>query len=196
VPLVVLIDDHRERLRLFNELAEKLLGTSFVQNGTKLTITFEEGKPLAVDLGGMDDESVDAFVLTVRFFIQDGDRISFRTIAEIYEDPSLPAKLAEHFRAQRDKLNAYLDAPSPTTVNVPRSRREVLDIFVYGGLAHANADKRRVFKEWRDHPVAWPLMQNEFAGSLYLLAECVSHVRALNLALLDGGGSLALDETP
>jgi hypothetical protein len=183
---LALTEEERERLALFNEKADRLLATRLARDGTKLTITWEQDKPLVVELEGLDDEAVDAVVLTARFFIQDQpDRVSFRSLAEIYEKPSIPAELAEHFRKQREKLNGHLDAQSPITFNVPRTRREVFDTFVYGGLSHADAAKRRVFKEWRAHPEGWPLMQSEFSGTLMLLVECVSHVRAVNHALLD-----------
>jgi hypothetical protein len=182
----MLTDDHRERLELFNEKADKLLGTRFVRDGSKLTISAEQGKPLEVSVD-LDAEDVDAFVLTGRFFVQDRDGVSFRTLAKIYDTQEIPAELATHFRAQRDKLNQHLDAPFPLTVDdATWTRREVFDTFLYGGLSHADREKRQLFNRWQALPApVLAFLESEFAGTLMLLAECVSHVRAVNNALLD-----------
>jgi hypothetical protein len=42
---VLLTQDQRERLELFNEKADKLLGSRFARDGTKLTVTWEQDKP-------------------------------------------------------------------------------------------------------------------------------------------------------
>ena len=92
-------------LRLFNEKAEKLDRLSFVETIRKYNSGFsikirkreDDLYDLIQERRGPLEEAIDAFVLTIRFFIQDNESISFKNIASLYEafEPADARRLAE-----------------------------------------------------------------------------------------------------
>lgn len=194
---VSLSSEHRRRVALFNEMAGVLLDSRFVQRvlggPITTTLTWEEdpdGGSMTVGTDGPDDESVRALVLTVRMLIQDGDGISFREMCEVYDEPSVPADLRTRFHECRDGINQFLDAaPSGVSLNHNGrvlTRREILDVVVYGGLSHANPKKRALFEQWRAGPPWFALVWDNFTVTLVGLCQCARDIRDLN-AELPGG---------
>ena len=49
-------------------------------------------------------------------------------------------KLSTEFCEIRDQVNSYLDTPSNLSISDagPMTHRQILDLFMYGDLAHAN----------------------------------------------------------
>jgi hypothetical protein len=191
-------DEHHRRLALFNEQADILLRSSFAAtmfgSVTGVTFSWEEGGSLEAKVKGPNDEAVRAFALTFRMFFRDRDGISFREMAEIYEAPSVPGALRDDYRWARQAVNEFLDGVTMCQVNGERiTRRRLVDVFLYGGLAHLNPDKRRDSELWRGHPVMFALMQNEFAIALAEFFNHVRFVRDVNLALLRGDQALSHD---
>lgn len=75
-----------DTLLLFNEKADKLEDLSFTKEleNSGVTISGKLGQPVQAQRHGPDDESIDAFVLTMRFFVQDNEITSFRNMADLY----------------------------------------------------------------------------------------------------------------
>ena len=92
-------------LELFNEKAEKLARLSFIEtifkynSGVSIKISKRDDGlyDLIQERRGPLEEAIDAFVLTIRFFIQDNEPISFRRLAEIYDMAPIEKKLKEEF---------------------------------------------------------------------------------------------------
>jgi hypothetical protein len=86
-------------LKFFNEKADKLRNSNFVKNAVAdsgINLSWSEGQPAEVLRRGPNQENIDAFVLTLRFFLQDNERSSFRNLsAKIYSSPLV---LDEHRR--------------------------------------------------------------------------------------------------
>jgi hypothetical protein len=191
-------NEHQRRLALFNEQAEILLGSRFAAtmfgSVTGVTFSWEEGGSLEAKVKGPDDEAVRAFALTFRMFFRDRDGISFREMAEIYDAPCIPAALRDDYRWARQAVNEFLDGATMCEINGERiTRRRLVDVFLYGGLAHLNPDKRDDYDVWRTHPVTFALMQNEVAITLAEFFNHVRFVREVNLALLRGDQMLSDD---
>lgn len=130
-------------LKFFNEKAEKLLKSRFVehlQEIGKLSVTISANKGQEVQVTRIlpDQHAIDEFVLTLRFFIQDNEKSSFRQISQVYRELSLSPELKKNFLDCRKALNNYLDQKTNMTIHAMNpSRRELLNIFIYGDLAHA-----------------------------------------------------------
>src|SRR5215216_3065884 len=146
------VDDQIEALRLFNEKVNELLELSFVKAVTDPNAGFslsgkrqEDGSfKMESTVRGPSVEAVKAFVLTFRFFIQDNETTSLRKIAVLYDSSNIDPQQRAHFQSARNEVNKMLDAPNFFNLNydgVTPTNREVMDIFVYGGLAHANPEK-------------------------------------------------------
>jgi len=67
----------RTALKLFNEKADKLRNSNFVKAAVEnsgVSLSWQEGEFFQITRTGPTEENVDAFVLTLRFFVQDNDR--------------------------------------------------------------------------------------------------------------------------
>ncbi|MBI3413013.1 MAG: hypothetical protein HY051_02965 [Candidatus Aenigmarchaeota archaeon] len=105
--------DAASALKLFNEKAKKLEGLSFTkmlaEQKTGVTLSGKQGHPLTIERSGPGDEAIDAFVLTLRFFVQDNESISLRNFAHLYAGLPVDQELIDNFNAARDALNSFLD---------------------------------------------------------------------------------------
>lgn len=161
-------------LELFNEKAEKLAQLTFTEimfnQKTKVEMTYEAGKGFEVSREGPDSENIDAIALTLRFFMQDKEPCSLRNLSKIYERLPISQALKEKFSQGRASLNTYLDSQSliKFIFNFKSlTNREILNTFMYGGLAHSRHKKR--YDEWMRSPIA-PVYTNEFCT---IVAEMV-----------------------
>jgi hypothetical protein len=177
------IDTLISDLRLFNEKADRLTRTKLsVMRETSdlaLSVHFENGRVTNVAYNGPDDDSLDAFVLTVRLFLQNNERISFGRMSVLYSASVVPAELREAFELVRSQLNSRLDSPTPLTFGDARlTFRAILDVFLYGGLAHANRAKNRQFEQWRES-IAAPFLHAFFVQAVGLVQSAVLAVKAI-----------------
>ena len=74
--------------------------------------------------------------------------------------PSYRDEKREFFNT-RDELNDFLDSPDEVlhikVNNKEFSKREIYEIFIYGGLAHANEVKKKIYDEWMANPMLKPI---------------------------------------
>lgn len=177
-------------LQLFNEKADKLEGLSFSKglSSTGITISGISGKlgePIQAQRHGPSDEAIDAFVLTMRFFLQDNETSSFRNMADIYAGLQVGRDLVKKFNDARTETNTALDKPSPIKLNnTELTYRAIYEVFLWGELAHANPKKKAVYDTWVRDPILFPLLQNEFVWALGIIWKMISFTRALNKAAL------------
>jgi hypothetical protein len=183
----MLSDGHRARLHLYNEKADLLLESSFAKKifgqPTEVNFSWEEGQGLQVTTTSPSGESVQAFVLTFRLFHRDGrERLSFRGMAELYA--VAPTDLHDRFVAIRAALHRFLGEPGMCTVYDERLTHDrILNVFLYGGLAHFEADKQPVYELWRSQPI-FALLEQDFVLSLGRFLSLVRQVKEVNNELL------------
>jgi hypothetical protein len=182
--------DGTESLRFFNKKADKLLGLSFTNSvfgeSTRLEISMEDGGPLKVCRWGPGDEATDAFVLTFRFFIQDNESSSLRNMAEIYEALPISEERKVTFQAIRSGINKFLDRKSMINVDGYHfTEREIIEIFVFGGLSHANLAKEREYEKWMSDVLLKALTTSQFVFCVGTVLQAIQHVRSLNGQVLN-----------
>ena len=203
-PIASLSDDFVRRLRLFNEKADKLKRSRFKaamfdqQTGVTFSWTAETNQATS-EIRGPDEEALDAFILTLRFFLRDQDGISFRRLTEIYDAAGVPTNLREQFHRIRDALKEHLDQQPLVQINVNGeilTRGRILEVFIWGDLAHTNEEKQAAFAVWNAHPMSRALLQNEFHALVAEIFNCILYVDHLNRQLLgeDVSGATS-DET-
>jgi hypothetical protein len=192
---VEVMDNHMEALKLFNEKADKLLKSAFVEalasGQTEATISGhrqENGSfEISSKLRGPSPEAVEAFVLTFRFFIQDNETTSLRNIATIYEEIGDDDGFLSRFNSARNAINQFLDSPNYVNVtfhNQTPTNRDVMETFIYGGLAHANPEKHQWFKAWMGFPLANVLFSLCFSSVLGQVLRAISFIQNLNEELI------------
>lgn len=134
-----------------------------------------------------DQDEIDAFVLTFRLFTQDNDRISLRRLSQIYASDWLQGGNAQEcFEDARKQLNDYLDRAATIVFGETMvSIRFIADVVIYGGLAHTNEEKSKIFQSW---------IQSGFMGLIWVAffayareaVDTLKYLRGLNIALLVG----------
>ena len=133
-----------------------------------------------------DNEAIDAFVLTLRFFIQDNESTSLRNFAGLYSGLPVEKDVIDSFNGARDALNTFLDSRSFLTINGQQfASREIFDVFMWGELAHANAQKKQIFDSWRRDTWIFPILQNEFVYAISKILQTIFYVANLNQQALE-----------
>lgn len=202
-------DEAKAHLLGFNEKVTRLESTKFFQRYkdelpsvvTKVDrldhVKSEaiEGKPghVRVTLRGcmqfhvedFDRDEIEAFVLTFRMLTQDNDRYSIRNLAKVYDGDWVPEEARVRLVQARTDIKDYL-AQQEALFRYDRtlSTGEVLDVVIYGGLAHSNVKKERTFKAWTSNPTQAALVWAEFIAALRRLMHNLLYIRDLNSALL------------
>jgi hypothetical protein len=181
--------DPVEVLELFNEKAAKLEGSAFTRfaKTQKLGFHFETVDDMVqVYVKGPHQEAVEAFVLTLRFFVQDNEPISLRNIAALYDTLPLPPDFIAQLHDGRTAINGVLDQTSHVSVGGrERTNREVFEVFLWGGLAHANPSKKADFDAWVRDPDLGAMMGLAFNSTLMDLLEFISWVRDHNVIAIE-----------
>lgn len=179
-------------MKLFIDKAEKLNNSNFtkkiISEGFGLTISAKKGGHVKIEKKFPPDESIDAFVLTLRFFIQKRDSSSFKNLAKIYSKLPDYCKEKINFLKAHKELNDYLDSPDKSlciTVDGKKlTNREIFNTFVYGWLAHADDENKKKYDSWMANPLAGPLLQEEFINIMSNILRCIFYVQELNESLI------------
>ena len=143
-------------LKLFNEKATKLSESAFnkfLKANERISVTFAHGDVIKEY---PDQTAIDALVLTLRLFCQDNEQISIRNISEVYRRLPISPNLKHSFESVRLQLNNFLERTSNFTerkseneCTFPYTNRMILEIFLYGDLAHTTPEKRIIYKKWK-----------------------------------------------
>jgi hypothetical protein len=191
-----------DTLRLFNAKVARLEVSRFTKrydDGTPGVIahvhqlldtkttgsTVEFVAHITSELEDHDQDEIDAFLLTYRMFVQKNDRISIASLAKIYSEPWMPAAAAESFRDARAQVNEYLDSPISVRVGDAHiCRRDLVDVLLYGGLAHSDHDKERLFRSWMADGGASGFLWAEFVVTLKDMLHYLRFFRDLNAAVI------------
>ena len=178
-------------LHLFNEKVQELLELSFVkaitdpQAGFSLSGERQDDGSFKMEstVRGPSVEAVKAFVLTFRFFIQDNETTSLRNIAVLYDASNIDPQQRAYFQSARNEVNKMLDAPNFLNLSYngdTPSNRQVMDVFVYGGLAHANPEKYKTYKDWMSFPPAAVILQACFNKILGHVLQALAYIQQVN----------------
>lgn len=186
--------DILKELELFNSKVDELGESSFFKTLTEADtgVTLKgERQPdgsfaMSTVLRGAAEESIKAFVLTIRFFIQDNESISLRNIANLYQQPEVDAKQRADFQTVRTQINAMLDSPNWMNLNFNGSNptnREIFETYIYGKLAHLNAKKAKLCTQW-EQSLAGAFFQASFQQILLNFYAGLMKVAEINDATI------------
>ncbi len=177
-----------EILQLFIEKADKLLSSNFVKNvesGSGVNFTLKQGKTPSIKRWGPDQENIEAFVLTFRFFIQNNEKISISNLTKVFDSPFVTAEEKASFEKARQFLNSYLDGNTMFDIRGRIQRRVLMDTFIYGGLSHANREKKITYDSWVNDPLLSSLIVNEFIVILFETLNAIGYFGNLSVQLLE-----------
>jgi len=156
-----------QRLRLFNERAERLSRFTFLQKafapGAGATLHVEPGRAWQ-EKRGADEESTAAFAAVFRLFLQARDGIQLEQMEALYRQMSVPEENQYWVTENLNGLREFLDrttTPELAINGVRLTHRMILETFLYGDIAHVNPKKRETYEVWRSGPAAM-LLESTF----------------------------------
>ena len=173
------------RLRLFNRKAAELGGLSFPSKafhedaGVSVQM---EGCNVHTEKIGADRESTAAFVLTLRLFLQRKDEIEVHQIESLYRGMPVADEDKYWVTENLKELDAYLDGGDVVKIVVDGvlvTNRTILETFLYGDLAHVNAEKRSTYEKWKAGPM-WLLLESKFEQIVGEVMEFVFWLARMN----------------
>lgn len=173
-----------QKLKLFNEKIETVKRGRFVPQVFRpdhgITMHFDSEKPLLIEKRGADEEAILALATTLRFFVQERDGISLRQVADIYGNLPVEDLAKQSARSAVDSVEQYLDTALPVVFNNEAiTNRRLFEVFMYGGIAHANEDKRAEYETWARGP-AGAMMQMYFEEIVARLLQVIVSFQMMN----------------
>ena len=172
-------------LELFNEKTKKLGNLSFIEKLSESGFTLDwDDKKMECVLKGPDDEAIDAFINTLRFFIQNNEPCSIKNLDKIYSRLGIHNSLKNEFKHARLSLNSFLNSESLLTdgeTNLKNS--ELLDVFIYGDIAHSN--KKHIFDVWKKDDLNFITVKNEFVKVLNSIFHKIIYIKNINLEAIN-----------
>jgi hypothetical protein len=139
---------------------------------------------LTSDLEDFDQDEIDAFVLTLRLFTQKNDSISLVSLARIYDAAWMPAEARERFVEAQTEVNAYLESQATVMLeDGPVTVGYIVDVVIYGGMAHTNSKKAELFENWIHSGISGFIWAEFYAHAKKMLAF-LDYFRTLNDAVL------------
>jgi hypothetical protein len=172
------------QLKLFNEKIETLRRGRFIPQvfhpSHGVSIHYEAEKPMKIEKVGADEDATLALAATLRFFVQPRDGIQLSQIAETYESLPVEDMAKRSAREASDCMNALLDSSTFITINGERiTNRRLFEVFMYGGMVHANSDKKPEYEQWMKNPMAL-LMQSMFEELVGHMIQIIVSFHAMN----------------
>jgi len=186
--------EFNEALSLFNQKVEKLESLSFIPKageGTTASITWKEVADgygeITTERIGPSPESIDAFVLTFRFFIQNNEICSLHNLSKLYETHCTKKELTDNFQQARSAINKFLDSGPQLGIDFlgeMLTYRKIMDIIIYGDLSHANKEKKEQRRQWMNTPLS-SLIENALVSTLVVLFQYVNKIKQINIQAIE-----------
>lgn len=179
-------DETRQTLQLIVDKAEKLRGYAFERHVSETGLDFSAQRlpddTWEITFGLPDEKERDAFLLTFRLFYQRNELMSFLRLEDLLKDKDLSKEFKNVTTQVRATFLGYLQGHSQYTVELfegQPTRKEMIDVGLYGGLAHANnPDTVAQYRQWTRDEVRAALFHQEFTkflvvilGMIYSLAD-------------------------
>jgi hypothetical protein len=165
----------------------RLLGSSTYLTAAKAASIepMPKGPCSAPNFDEPEREQLEAFVMRLRFFIQNNESTSLENISKLFQnDQSVSPTLKQEFEKVRVDLRTAFDSLPPIQVTskndpVPPTWGEIWDVFVYGDVAHANQAKRERYERWRNHPPSYTLCKYYLSRIFLLISSGIVFVADL-----------------
>src|SRR5215203_3546933 len=127
-------------LKDFNAKAKRLDQLSFTKYVRESRVGFSVSAAVDRDISfssaGPEQESTEAFALTLRLFLQPNEPLSIYRFVGIFSKLPVSSELIAELKRVNGLINEFLDRPCQINVDGKQiQNREVLDVFLYGGLA-------------------------------------------------------------
>jgi len=182
-----------EILGYFNQNVEQLQDFNFWKNfpsKSGINITFDytnKGTEIDSKILGPDDETISAFILKYRLFIQNKDDISLRNLEKLFLYLPIESNYKERYIVLKQRINSILDEESNVQIKKHRvTIREIHDMFIFGAWAHLNENdlNRKRYLAIKDNKVIYPIFANDFNVTLIKIMNELVQIKFLNQEII------------
>lgn len=184
--------ESKRTLELLIAKVDKLSNYSFFTENRELQFSISVDKDnIKSTLKGPTNEQIDAILLTFRLFIQDNDRISLAKLAKtVALDSSVTNMWKEEFNKSRNAINDFLDALPAIQAEINgqliSSRREIMNVFIYGDLSHMKENKQKKFEEWVSFPPNKALLKFYFIDIIQTVFNIIFYLATISKSEIEG----------
>lgn len=165
----------------FNRLNSSLLVRSIEERDFQIAFDFRTNDLKSAAIVPEQD-FIEAYVLNLRFFIQNNEPISIANMAKLYECNCSDAMLLAQFEEVRRTLDSELNSYCPFCFNTkPVSYRELFDGMIYAHFAHSrNGAKHSQFIEMKQDAFGYYLALDAFIRCLKMFHGNLAVINNLN----------------
>ena len=158
-------------LKLFNQKVERLEEINLLKDVESIgfRINFGENTKTIAERVGPDQKTIDAYALTIRFFIIDKDGISLNKIFDLYQKLKVDPIKLEKYNTLREEINRHFNK----FINFKRGQERftnkyAFETILFGNLAHADYrdQKRKQFESFENDPAVFQIMYRSFTLTL------------------------------
>ena len=183
------IDDQIRILERFNEKVDRLRQRGFVEEskGGGAIVEWRKGSGWDGFHIGPSEKTVEATVLTLRFFLQNNESTSLSNVDKLYSNLDIEPQLSTQFSEIRGQINSYLDASSNLSISEvgPMTHQQILDLFIYGDLSHTNNATTEASYRSICQTAFFPLFQDDFTKTVRLFMSALNEIQQINCVALD-----------
>lgn len=159
------VDERLQIVRDFNVKAKRLDQLSFTkyvrEKNVRFSVSAAQGKEISFSSEGPEQEATEAFALTLRMFLQPNELLSLDRFVGVFSKLPVSTGLVDELKRVNGLIREFLDRPCQIQIAGPQIlNRDVLDVFLYGGLAHTT--RIREFERWQANPIVFGLLQTTF----------------------------------
>ena len=107
-------------------------------------------------------------------------------MALTYEKILVSDEIKLKFKEAYKYINDLLDSKSFFNIDgVILTNRHILDTFIYGGLSHANDNKKKEYDLWMLNPFTNQYLTNEFVYIIANILKVIFFIRDLNNGIIE-----------
>lgn len=183
-------DSYLPELELFIEKANKLENSGFVNKIKEeftldVSIDLSREDPLKIRSIRPNQENIDAFILTFRFFIQDNEATSIRNLQKFFDSEFVTNEEKNRFNAVRKNLNSFLSESTNLIFKDENiSNYMLMDTFIYGDLSHAKKPKKDKFNLWMSRGYAQEFFWHKFLIIIFSVLQSIQYIKNILLTVV------------
>lgn len=141
-----------------------------------------------------DEEVVDAYVLTLRMFVQEDDVISVHRLPELYRAIGVNQDVLAKITFARKRWLKYLKAKSTLFSRTPSgeltyTNEQALDVLLYGDRAHLDPELRERYESWCSNAGSRAILETRLGEILDYVHVGITVLRDLHVEILSLGDS-------
>ncbi|MCP5062236.1 MAG: hypothetical protein GY936_07225 [Ignavibacteriae bacterium] len=177
-------------LKLFNQKVERLEEINLLKDVKSIGFRIKFGNNIKTkaERVGPDQKTIDAYALTIRFFVIDKDGISLNKIFEIYQKLKVDPIKLEKYKTLRYGINNHFKK----FVNFQKggerfTNKYAFETILFGDLAHADYRdrKRKQFELFENNPAVFQIMYRSFTLTLVKFHNVLTQIKILNTNIIE-----------